>query len=178
MRNGVCVAEKGVFELLEAVTDSDGRGALPLTFAGEGPAAGELKRLAAERGERARVTFAGHRDSDELAACYRAADVLVLPSYSEGFPTVVAEAMGFGLPVVCTRLRGAVDYLRDRENALFVDARDAADLRAKLLELRDDFDLRVAMGAANVELVKVFSPRVVVDEYASAILEARDTLHA
>ena len=56
---------------------------------------------------------------DDLDSAYRSADVFVLPSYRGGFPLVVMEAMGYGLPIVTTPIRGCADHLARAVHALY-----------------------------------------------------------
>ncbi len=66
------------------------------------------------------VTFAGRRDHDDLPDYYRAADVLVLPSYYESFGLVVLEALACGTPVVATRVGVVEDIVRNGVNGWVV----------------------------------------------------------
>jgi len=174
---GRLVREKGVFELVEAAADTDGRGVLETVFVGDGPAKDEAVARVAELGLSHSVRFVGQAEGDALADTYRHADVLALPSYSEGFPTVVTEAMGFGLPVVCTAIRGILDYLEDGVNALFVEVGSSTSLREALLRLRDDPELAGRMGARNLELVRRFAPAKAAAHYREAIESVRRAQH-
>ena len=61
-----------------------------------------------------KVSLLGYADSDLLSDLYRNSSIFVLPTYfAEGFPTVLAEAMSFGLPITTTPIRGALDHLKD-----------------------------------------------------------------
>jgi glycosyltransferase involved in cell wall biosynthesis len=70
-----------------------------------------LERQIRERGLSERVKLLGARPLAELPAWYRAASVLVLPSYSEGVPNVLLEAMACGTPVVATRVGGVAEIV-------------------------------------------------------------------
>lgn len=96
---GRLVAGKGFGVAAQALADlpSD----VGLVLVGDGPERAAI----AERG-RGRVTFLGSRAPDEVAACYRACDLLVLPSEREGWPNVVTEALASGLRVVATAVGG------------------------------------------------------------------------
>jgi glycosyltransferase involved in cell wall biosynthesis len=107
----------------------------------------------------------GHLSGSELSHEYRVATIFVLPSWSEGFPTVLAEAMDAGLPIVTTRIHGAADHLIAGENALFVERRDVNGLASALIMLLEDRDLRARMASANRERIRIFEPRVVAAEY-------------
>jgi glycosyltransferase involved in cell wall biosynthesis len=77
-----------------------------LVIAGEGPQRAALERLASDGLLDNRVQFLGHVAPDQLACCYSAADLLVLPSSREGWPNVLLESMACGTPVVATKVGG------------------------------------------------------------------------
>ena len=81
----------------------------PLWIAGEGPQRSELEALIQDYRLQDRVTLLGQRD--DIDVLMEAADLLVLPSRREGFPYVLLEALHHRLPVVATRVPGAVDVL-------------------------------------------------------------------
>jgi glycosyltransferase involved in cell wall biosynthesis len=79
------------------------------------------------------------------------ADIFVLPSYSEAFPTVVLEAMAASLPVVATPV-GALPEIFDKKSMLFVEPGDIAGLAQAILQLLREPQLRAEMGRYNYEL--------------------------
>ena len=107
-------------------------------------------------GDRVRVLPAQPRA--EIFRLYREADVFVLPTWREGFPNVVIEAMAAGLPVVATPVGAIPEAVEDGKSGLLVPVRDAAALEAALRRLIDDPSLRRAMGeAARSRVESVFS---------------------
>jgi lipopolysaccharide/colanic/teichoic acid biosynthesis glycosyltransferase/glycosyltransferase involved in cell wall biosynthesis len=98
-----------------------------------------------------RVHLAG--GVDDPAPYYRLMDVLVLPTYREGFPNVLLEAGASGLPVVATRVPGCVDAVAEGETGSLVPARDADALAAALRPYLADAELRRRHGAAARERV-------------------------
>lgn len=163
---GRLIREKGVYELIDAFADVRSRRACRLTVAGEGPELDRLRLRASRLGIDRDVEFTGHLPENELDRMYRRADVLVLPSYSEGLPTVLLEAMSVGLPIVTTRIRGAADHLVEGENALFVPMRESDALAGALDRLLDDEALRRAMGQNNLRKSEDFAPAKVAEVYA------------
>lgn len=80
---------------------------------------------------------------------YPAMDVMALPTYREGLPTVLLEAQFAGVPVVTTNATGAVDAIVDGKTGLRVPVGDAGALTSALDRLLGDADLRSRMGAAG-----------------------------
>jgi len=162
-------AQKGVFDLLDAFAMVHRRRPARLLIAGTGPAADDLGRRVRLMGLDASVDLLGYVSGVDLDRAYRDATVFVLPSYAEGFPLAVMEAMSYGLPVVTTAIRGCADHLRPGEHALFVPARDPEALAAQLEALLDNAPLRARMNAANVAKVAEFAPQAVVPRYAEIL---------
>jgi glycosyltransferase involved in cell wall biosynthesis len=102
---------------------------------------------------------------DEIRRLYAEADIFVLPTYREGFPNVVLEAMAAALPVVATTVGAIPDAVRDGEEGILVPPRDPAALQAALRRLVEDPQLRHAMGrCARARVEAVFSMPAVVSE--------------
>ena len=101
---GNLVAVKGIDVLLRALASLDSQARLVVV--GAGPERDPLARLAGELGVADRVTFLGSLPQAVLPDWYRAADLFVLPSRSEGVPNVLLEASACGTPWVATRVGG------------------------------------------------------------------------
>jgi glycosyltransferase involved in cell wall biosynthesis len=98
------------------------------------------------------------RPREEVLALYAEADVFVLPTWREGFPNVVLEAMGAGLPVVATPVGAIPEAIVDGESGFLVPVQDADALTEALRRLVDDRELRLAMGrSARERAERVFS---------------------
>ncbi|MDP3539051.1 MAG: glycosyltransferase [Azonexus sp.] len=96
--------------------------------------------------------------ADYLAA----ADVLVLPSYREGFGTVVLEAAAVGLPTIASRIYGLTDAVQEQMTGLLFPVGDVAALRFAMEAMLDDPECRIGMGsAARQRALQEFSADVV-----------------
>ena len=84
---------------------------------------------------------------------WRDADVFCLPSYAEGLPMSVLEAMGSGLPVVSTAINGTPDAVIDGVTGLLHEPGDRATLAGHLIALLSSHDLRIQQGRAGYERV-------------------------
>jgi glycosyltransferase involved in cell wall biosynthesis len=100
-----------------------------------------------------RVHITGFVHDDDLPAFFAAIDVLVLPTYREGFPVVTLEAASMQLPIVGTRVPGCLDAVVDDVTGTLVDARDANQLAAAIERYVADPELRRSHGRAGRDRV-------------------------
>jgi len=144
---GRLVPEKGAPVLLDAVTQLAGRGVdVELRLVGGGELEPDLRTQIANRGLEDRVALVGPVGQDEILAQYHWADVFCLPSFAEGLPVVLMEAMATGQPVVTTPINGIPELVKDGENGYLV-APGRADLLAdSLATLAADPELRARLG--------------------------------
>lgn len=145
---GRMVYYKGIEYLIDAAAEMEQK--VEFVLIGDGPLKADLYARALERGVVERFHSVGHATSEELAAWYRAADVLVLPSVevSEAFGLVQIEAHASGTPVVSTELASGVPYANLHEvTGLTVPARDATALARALDRLLADDELRLRLAA-------------------------------
>jgi colanic acid/amylovoran biosynthesis glycosyltransferase len=152
---GRLVPDKGQLVLLEAVAELRQRGiAVALTLVGDGPDRDALSHAATRLGIGASVTFRGSLGASDVAALYRAADVFCLPSFAEGLPVVLMEAMAHRVPVVTTRIAGVSELVDDGINGAVVPAGRVDRLTDALASLAADPDLRARWGEAGSERVR------------------------
>ncbi|MDH3652808.1 MAG: glycosyltransferase family 4 protein [Myxococcales bacterium] len=104
-----------------------------------------------EHGLDSHVTFAGFRD--DVQDLLGLLDVFVLPSYREGLPRSVLEAMAMELPVVATRIRGCREAVADQVTGLLVPARDGSALKHAIAQVLSDRELAQRFGEAGRERV-------------------------
>jgi colanic acid/amylovoran biosynthesis glycosyltransferase len=147
---GRLVDRKGHAVLLEAVRRLRAGGIdVRAIVVGDGPARGQLGALAEELGIAAAVEFAGAVGQDEIRRFYESADVFCAPSFAEGVPVVLMEAMAMGLPVVATRVMGVPELVEDRVSGKLV-APGRADLLAEAIgELAAEPAERRRLGEAG-----------------------------
>ncbi|MBS0437039.1 MAG: glycosyltransferase [Proteobacteria bacterium] len=145
---GRFVEAKGLIELLDAFAQLSAEDAdVRLALIGDGVMAAQLPALVRERGLGERVLLPGGMEPLQVARWISAADLLTLPSWSEGYPNVVVEALACGTPVVATDVGGTREILREGRG-LLVPPRDAVALRGALAEaLRCDWN-REAIAAS------------------------------
>lgn len=147
--------EKGVETLLRALRDVP----YPTKIVGGGPLRAELEARRDEWGMR-HVEFTGQLPWSECQELLSRASFLVVPSICyENFPMVIAEAYGFGRPVLASRLGALPELVHHGRTGLLFEAGDAGDLADKLRRLGQDPALRRALGEhARRECEERFGP--------------------
>lgn len=93
--------------------------------------------------------FVGEVPHSEIPYWMNAADILILPSYSEGLPTVVAEALSCGIPVVVSDVGGCPEVVLDEETGFVIRTGDADQLKSRILYLFSDKEIIRKMGCAG-----------------------------
>jgi len=148
---------KGIFELLEAVKiiRKLGYQNRVLLVGGE-QVPGTVDRVRSFiSGEGIEgVGLVGEATPEEVAEYCRSSAIFVLPSYSEGLPISMLEAMALGLPVVASRVGGIPEVVTEEENGILVSPRDVEGLARALARLLEDPGLRLRMGRSNREKVR------------------------
>lgn len=147
---GRLVPEKGQALLLDAVRRLLDDGVdVRLTLVGDGPRRAALETRAADLGLGDAVSFAGAVGQDEIRTHYAEADVFALPSFAEGVPVVLMEAMATGLPVVTTRIAGIAELVEDGVSGCVLPPGRADLLADALAALAADPERRQRMGKAG-----------------------------
>lgn len=147
--------EKGQTLLLKAIADlrASGIDTIQLTLVGDGPLRAALERECSELRLADVVTFAGAVDQDAMPEYYRRADVFCQPSFMEGIPVVLMEAMASGLAVVSSGVAGIPELIDDGESGILVRPGRTDELARAIAELARDPARREALGRRGRETV-------------------------
>ncbi|OYR56872.1 glycosyl transferase family 1 [Halorubrum ezzemoulense] len=129
---------------------------------GDGPLYDELEVEILKRGLDGRVFLTGFRD--DIPNVLAASDVLALPSFREGTPRVITEAMASGVPVVATDIAGIPEQVADGESGYLIPTGDAKTLGQRLEQLLLDTELRHRMGQQGTERAERFSVETMVEK--------------
>lgn len=116
-------------------------------WAGNGVLESDLRAKVHSMGLQDRVRFLGYRQDAPML--HRLFDLFVLPSYVEGLPLVLLEAMACGKPCVATRVAGSPELVEDETTGILVDAGDFRGLASAISRLLCDPGLRESMGGAG-----------------------------
>ncbi len=143
---------KGVFETVAAFRHlSKKHDSLELTFAGDGKDLDELKDMVKND---VNIIVAGHVEGQRKIDLFRENHIYCLPSYSEGLPTSVLEAMAFGMPIVTSPVGGLKKFFKDEQMGYFVAPKNVVELEKKLELLLLDRHKMIKIGKFNYTYAK------------------------
>lgn len=126
-----------------------------IAFVWVGPDEGkltELKKLI--KGQKNMYYFPAIRDKKKIAEMYQSADVYVLPSYREGLPLTLFEAMASGLPIVASPVNGVPFEMKQPDNGFFSDYGDIESLKNNIFSLLDNQALSREISQNNMKKSK------------------------
>jgi glycosyltransferase involved in cell wall biosynthesis len=147
---GRLVPAKGQHQLVDAVGRLAAQGKkVRLHLVGAGPDEASLRAQAARLADPSVVVFEGAVNHDRIRALYEAADVFCIPSFAEGIPIVLMEAMAMELPCVTTHITGIPELIRTGVDGLLVAPSDLDGLTDALATLIDDAGLRERLGKSG-----------------------------
>lgn len=156
--------QKNLKFLLQQLAHFNGKN-FELHLVGDGPQEEILRGLANELGISELVTWHGWLPRSALVGMYQSADCLVNPSWYEGMPNVVLEAMACGLPVIASKIPGNDALVVHGETGLLFDLQERDGLVAALQRMRD-VDLRRTLGAnGRARVLAEFSWRKAAEAY-------------
>ena len=151
---GRLVPEKAQSLLIRAVARlADEFPGVACTFVGDGPDRPRLEALCRDLGVTERIKLAGSVSQDEIQNYYDAADLFVLPSFAEGVPVVLMEAMAKEIPVISTRIAGIAELIEEQACGLLVPPGNLDALVEAIRRLLEDSVLRDRLAAAGRQKV-------------------------
>lgn len=121
---------------------------------GRGPLERELKSLVKEMNLSNNSSFLGYVNRDSLLYYYQNAAVFVLPSYYEGLPTTLLEAMACGVPAIATEVDGVPEIITDGKNGFLVPKKDPRSIANAVLRLLGNTELRKEIGRNASEKIR------------------------
>jgi glycosyltransferase involved in cell wall biosynthesis len=141
--------EKGIFEMIEAFQElSKSIKEIELIIAGDGKDFREVTKLVEHQNN---IHMVGEVEGEEKIKLFSESDIYCLPSYSEGLPISVLEAISFGLPVVTTKVGGLKYFFKDKKMGIMVEAKDSNQLKEALEKLLPDKNLMNRVAQFNFE---------------------------
>ncbi|EFK09745.1 glycosyltransferase, group 1 family protein [delta proteobacterium NaphS2] len=160
---------KGVYEIIDAlemlIREGDDCRVIFVGFGRDPDSIPKLKAYAEKKAVLTRVEFRGYLEGYEKYKAYASADVFLLPSYKEGCPNSVLEAMASGLFIICSDVGALSEVVKDKRNGIIVKPKDAADLHGKMKYVIDNMKEIKVLGRKNMAYAqKNFESQMVIDQ--------------
>jgi len=141
--------EKGIYELIDAfINISKKIDNLELIIAGSGEIQNDLKEFTSEYKN---IIYTGHVEGKEKVTLFTNSHMYCLPSYSEGLPTSVLEAMAFALPVITTPVGGLKEFFLNEKMGYLVTPKNIKEIENKLKILINNKEKVIEIGKYNNE---------------------------
>ena len=151
---GWFVKEKGVFDIVKAVPEVLAEEpTAKFLFCGTRDTE-KLRSLFMDKPYKDRVSVREWIQGEEKTDILAQSTMLLLPSYTEGFPNVILEAMASCLPIVTTPVGAIPEALKEGENCLYIQPGDVQSLKEKILNILKNPEWGVKMGEKNLQLVR------------------------
>jgi glycosyltransferase involved in cell wall biosynthesis len=167
---GRLIAEKGIYEVLEAFARISKKYNAVLIIVGWGPELAELNQTADLLEITDKVRFTGFIPETEVVNYYANCDLLIFPTYfPEGFPMALFNSVSAGMCVVTTPIRAAKDHLAEPDNCIWVEARNSHSVFNAIDTLFASTNLRSQMRSNNIQKGREFTKQRVCQELAEII---------
>ncbi|HVO74882.1 MAG TPA: glycosyltransferase family 4 protein [Ignavibacteriaceae bacterium] len=142
------IERKGIQHVLKALAEIKDK-CIRLLLIGEGGYENELRSLCRTLGLNNQVFFMGFRRRDTIPSYFAQSDVFILPSLSEAFGNVIAEAMACGLPIIGGN-EGGIPDLVQAENGILVKPGDVEEIKSAIVFMKNNKEVRIKMGKNNI----------------------------
>ena len=124
----------------------------------KGPEQIRLEQFCQEHDLTQTVQWMGRVEYEALAAVFRQADVLIMPSLEDTWGMVVLEAMAAGKPIICSTWAGACELVIDGKNGYHIDPRQPEAIATAMASYLNNTDLAAAMGRQSQHIMLQYTP--------------------
>lgn len=151
---GRIIKEKGIFEILDACNQLKENSNFKVLFYGDGPDRHLLLEEIINLELSDVVEWKGMVEGSNKHAAFSGANAFILPSYAEGLPYSVLEAMSYGLPVIATDVGSLSKLVKDEETGLVVEVRDSISLGSAIYRLLNNTTLYGELSDNAIKLIR------------------------
>lgn len=147
---GRCVWEKGFKEIIDAIFLINKKN-IRFLIVGDGHHMEKIKDYAKEKGVNSQFIFLGYKfNIDYYMSAF---DIFILPSYREGMPVSLLEAMAFGIPSIATNIRGNRELIIDGKTGILLPVKNASKLAEAILYFKNNPNNALIMGTKGAEYI-------------------------
>lgn len=159
---GVIGQRKGIYDILKALKDNKEKfeGKVKLRIGGNQEEE-KLKNTILKYGLNDMVVFDGFVSGAKKIECLNWADVYILPSFNEGLPIAILEAMSYGHPIISSPVGGIPTVVKDGINGFLVEPGNSQDIALSISNFLNDRSLIEEYGKNSIKIVQPFMPQYV-----------------
>ena len=143
-----------------------------LTVIGDGPDRVQLESQVSQLNLEQSVRFIGYQNQTEVRRYLQETDIFVLPSFAEGVPVSLMEALASGIPVISTQIAGIAELVENGKNGYLVTPGDSSQLAEKIEKLCKQPDLRQSFGETGQRVVAQEFNVLIEAQWLSKLIEA------
>lgn len=161
---GLICEAKGIFDLLNVIgiNKEDYRSRMKLLIGGNGDIQ-KLKTLISENHTEDLIEYLGWVDNENKSAVFNKSDVFVLPSYTEGLPISILEAMSYGKAIIATDVGGVSEIVKENENGILIEPGNLQQIGQAIERMLDNRELVNRFGEVSELRVQRFLPDAVLN---------------
>lgn len=156
--SGLLTKDKGVFDILDAISIVINKYKnVEFIFAGKEDTDDEMskiRKISIEKNINNNIFLAGELSRIEMTNMYKKSDIFILPSYIEGMPISLLEAMAAVLPIISTPVGGIPEVIVEGENGFLITPGDYVSLADKIIKLIENEELRRMISRNNQEKIR------------------------
>lgn len=156
---------KGIWDLLEVIIAHKDElyGKLILKFGGN-DFEEEIRSLINREGIGNIAQFEGYVTGNNKKSLLEWSDIYILPSYNEGLPISILEALSYGMPIISTTVGGIPEVVKDKKNGLLITAGDKKQIWQSLKFFIENRDKIIPYGKESLKIVKLYTPNYVIHD--------------
>lgn len=156
---GLITQAKGIYDLLDVINEHkhEFENKITLHIGGNGETE-KLQEVISQKELSSIVKYEGWVSGEKKVELLNNTDIFILPSYTEGLPISILEAMAYSIPIISTPVGGIPEVINNKENGFLVVPGDKAGLFNSIMELVTDKTLRENMGKASYQKVQPHFP--------------------
>jgi glycosyltransferase involved in cell wall biosynthesis len=168
---GSVVPRKGVYELIQAcsILKAKGYTNYSLLIVGDGSQRSELETFAKAQGLENQVHWTGWIKYEQVGYYFQKSDIYVFPTFEDTWGIVTVEAMLFSKPILCSRLAGSSEMVKEGENGYIFDPHNPEDLAEIMAKFIEQPQLIKVMGEKSYQIMSEHSIEKVADSLAKVV---------
>jgi glycosyltransferase involved in cell wall biosynthesis len=148
--------EKGINELINAFYNVQKKHQIKIKFIGDGSLRKKIELFRDKHNLYDNITITGWLNDNEVISNFKSSDIFILPSWQEGMPNSLIEALASGLPSIVSSVGSIPDFIENNKNGMLIKPKNQFDIEQALKKILNDFNLRKKLAKNSTKLSEKF----------------------